>query len=909
MKKLLLFIMSLLVFGTTMAQKNAERCETANNTQIDGTDVIWDVLWTFNTNAGAQAGVETDGNHVYCPTWNTSTITRYDMDGGNATNFTIGGVSAIRDMAYDGTYFYGAAADMNLRVMDLANETLIGTINASCSGVTGIRHIAYDPNLDNGNGGFWIGNWTELGAIDMDGNELVSNVGNADCYGSAWDDTYPDNPCLWLFQQNGVEAVTFHQFDINTMAYTGVTHEASDIPGYTAGSIAGGACIWDDPVSGLKLLIGNVQQTPNLIFAYELSGGSAAFTYDMELMELDIPFYAEIDNEVDIKGKVKNKGEEAVTSFDVSYTIDGGTAEVYSVTGVNITIGGTYDFTHGTPVSFNAEGSYEIEVTIENINGNDDEDPSNNTLSQSIGVVPFIPVKKVFGEEATGTWCGWCPRGTVAMDFMAETYPETWIGVAVHNGDPMVNSVYDQGIGSQISGYPNGLVDRAVGGINPANFENYYLDRMEAITPAAIDIVNFTYDPVTRVVDFDLKAEFVVDIDHELRFNVVLAEDSLWGTSSAWAQANYYSGGGQGVMGGYELLPNPVPAADMHYDHVAREILGGWDGTEGSLPLSIAAGETHMFNYTYTLPEDWIFEKMHFIGLLIDQTSGVVLNANNVLNAPDDACQNFDVLTVGDYVAGQLGGMWTTWSGTPGTAEDAMVSDAESNSGANSFVIDAGTIDLVFQLDTEPIDAGQWLYSNYIYVPTGFSGYFNVQATPTAGEAWVIDLYFDDGGEGHFATSSTETFTYSQDTWILVEINFDLDADFAEVYFDGALITVFAWDGTIGGIDYYGANTGGAPGAYFDDVCFGEGWMYTSVEEKLATTTQLYPNPASDLVNIKSDYTIESITVYNFAGQVVLTEAVNNTTYRVNTANFDAGIYLFQMETQEGRIAKRIIIE
>ena len=77
----------------------------------------------------------------------------------------------------------------------------------------------------------------------------------------------------------------------------------------------------------------------------------------------------------------------------------------------------------------------------------------------------------------------------------------------------------------------------------------------------------------------------------------------------------------------------------------------------------------------------------------------------------------------------------------------------------------------------------------------------------------------------------------------------------------------------------------------------------------MATSTRLYPNPATDLVNISSDYTIESITVYNFAGQVVLTEAVNNTTFRVNTANFDAGIYLFQMETQEGRIAKRIIIE
>ena len=39
--------------------------------------------------------------------------------------------------------------------------------------------------------------------------------------------------------------------------------------------------------------------------------------------------------------------------------------------------------------------------------------------------------------------------------------------------------------------------------------------------------------------------------------------------------------------------------------------------------------------------------------------------------------------------------------------------------------------------------------------------------------------------------AATDVFDYAQDTWIMVEINFDLDADFAEVYFDGALMTVF----------------------------------------------------------------------------------------------------------------------
>ena len=185
-----------------------------------------------------------------------------------------------------------------------------------------------------------------------------------------------------------------------------------------------------------------------------------------------------------------------------------------------------------------------------------------------------------------------------------------------------------------------------------------------------------------------------------------------------------------------------------------------------------------------------------------------VLNQNqseNQRNSGDREmdCENFDALTVGGLVADQLGGMWTTWSGT--SADDATVSDAYSNSPDNSFVVDAGAVDLVYTFGAEALTTGKWNYSNYIYVPTGFSGYFNVQSEPTPGVAWVIDFYFDDGGAGRFSVDGTDTdFTYAQDTWIMVQINFDLDADMGDVYFDGELVYSFVTANSIGGIDYYG---------------------------------------------------------------------------------------------------------
>ncbi len=210
----------------------------------------------------------------------------------------------------------------------------------------------------------------------------------------------------------------------------------------------------------------------------------------------------------------------------------------------------------------------------------------------------------------------------------------------------------------------------------------------------------------------------------------------------------------------------------------------------------------------------------------------------------------------------------------------------------------------------EALTTGQWLYSNYIYVPTGFSGYFNVQSEPTPGVAWVIELFFDDGGAGHFTVDGENTeYTYAQDTWIMVSINFDLDEGKAWVKFDDDMMLEFTTANTIGGIDYYGSDGGGAPGAFYDDVCFTTGDIISGIDEYQTSSINVYPNPATYIVNVKSDMQINSVKVYNYLGQIIVNETVNTTLYQLNTSQYQSGVYFFQIETNEGIITKRIIIK
>jgi hypothetical protein len=209
------------------------------------------------------------------------------------------------------------------------------------------------------------------------------------------------------------------------------------------------------------------------------------------------------------------------------------------------------------------------------------------------------------------------------MEYMAETYPDSWIGIAVHNDDPMVVPEYDAGIQPWIGGYPSGLIDRS-GEYDPMDFEEAFNERITEFSPAELMVKKQSL--LDGVLTFEVTASFYAKVAN-FSLNAVLVEDYVTGTGAGYNQVNYYSGGGLGEMGGFENLPNPVPAADMVYMDVARALPGGWEGIEGSLPDTVYAGETFSYEFFVALDESWDYNNMQIVGMLINNNSGEIENA------------------------------------------------------------------------------------------------------------------------------------------------------------------------------------------------------------------------------------------------------------------------------------------
>ena len=199
---------------------------------------------------------------------------------------------------------------------------------------------------------------------------------------------------------------------------------------------------------------------------------------------------------------------------------------------------------------------------------------------------------------------------------------------------------------------------------------------------------------------------------------------------------------------------------------------------------------------------------------------------------PPTECEGFDDLNVGDYVALELGGLWTTWSDAPGTAEDAIVSDAYSVSPSNSILIE-GSTDLILKAAETNLTSGVHTFMNDIYIPTGFTGYWNLQKDVVPGTEWGFQIMYEDTMMMVIdaGAAAAAVIPYSYDTWYHNEVVVDLDNDWCQFYIDGELIIEYQWTLgtfgtpgalTLGSTDIF-ANPGSAgtpPGAYFDNVCF-----------------------------------------------------------------------------------------
>ncbi len=265
MKRLSLFIVCLLTisaYAQHTANDQSPMADPVANSVMDRD--TFNLEFSFPPTAFVgDYGIESDGTDLFVTQWLGDSLAKYDQIGNILETFVIPGVERVRDLAYDGQYYYGGRSSEYFFKMDFVNKVLVDTIFTSFN----IRGMAYDP-VENV---LWASsNWEpDFYKLDMQGNVLDSWVASGQTMdgisGLAVDNVSPGGPFLWGFSQDSTGSVIV-KYDIATQSQTG---NMIDMSALQTGGIAGGLFINNlGPRSG-ETLGGMIQN--DMVFAFDLA--------------------------------------------------------------------------------------------------------------------------------------------------------------------------------------------------------------------------------------------------------------------------------------------------------------------------------------------------------------------------------------------------------------------------------------------------------------------------------------------------------------------------------------------------------------------------------------------------------------------------------------------------------------
>ena len=113
------------------------------------------------------------------------------------------------------------------------------------------------------------------------------------------------------------------------------------------------------------------------------------FGLNAEMTLLTFPTNISLGAAVNIEGVITNIGAETIESFDIVWSQGGAMSYSQSYENLSISSGNAYDFTHQDQFYAESAGLYPIDVTVTNVNGQQDEDLTNNSLTNSIMVIEY----------------------------------------------------------------------------------------------------------------------------------------------------------------------------------------------------------------------------------------------------------------------------------------------------------------------------------------------------------------------------------------------------------------------------------------------------------------------------------------------------------------------------------------
>ena len=878
-----------------------------------GSRVIGDLQFAFPTvdNSG-EAGCESDGEYVYTVLWNGSNYFRYDLAGNLLETFTIPGTSAVRDLAYDGEFMYGAAANTTVYVMDFNTHTLVTSFTAP----TAVRAIAYNEDTES----FYGNNWgTAIVNFDASGANLGSFTPSvSSIYGLAYDKWTDDpNQYLWAYDQGANNLI---QFALPGGAPTGLTINANAIAGATG--IAGGAYTQPQLFASDKVTIGGNAQN-NMMWGIELAdydggggGGGGMIPNGLVSFNLyrdgvniaNVPYAGQgVDEWVTY---VDNNVDPGTYGYDVSAVYDltiFGFPGDYGESAWNGT--DIVDVVWGFDLPF-FEGWNNGTFTFQGWSFNDQS--ANWKINSQVGDPapsaeftwdPLLVLDYTSTLVSNPITADLLTEGDIWMDFDLKLNDRNSTGE-----EKMLVEVYDGANWNQVAEFANtGSFDFTGSHIDITNYSmsRVFKVRFNAVGQNSFDIVSWFVDNISIyrecAAPTDLIGAYVWNDDPPMYedFGVEICWEAPYVPEPISDWIHWDSGindNGIGLTGGGTFSVAARWDAGQLSDYAGTSITKmqyfPQDGSFTSIILKIWTGAN---------AGTMIYEEDVTSTSVVGMWNEVTLTAPIPLPVNDELWVGYTVThTANGWPAGTDAGPAIVGYG------DMITMDGSTWDPLSSFGLDYNW-NVQFYVTEVSSSSPVPMIDDVVYdTPDGTlvrGGIINESPVAANGSdsrfITGFNIYrMEEGGTAYELYDVVE-YVNGQSTYCYFDAYPNVDIQTGYYY-----QVTSAYSGETDACESSPAMAYELP---MDDFVY---VFVTDIANPNAiATTNVYPNPAQDMVTVTSSLPMTQLTVTNYVGQVVYTGQMNDaTSMTLNTGSYQAGVYLVKINTENGVVTKRVII-
>lgn len=333
--------------------------------------------------------------------------------------------------------------------------------------------------------------------------------------------------------------------------------------------------------------------------------------YDMSVRTIELPRYVgRTAGPILFWGELSNLGAQPITSYDLNYSINGGTPVTQPVTGVFIAplASDPYGTMGATGWQPTANGLYTVRVWASNLNGNPDQVPANDTIVRTVTVVDSAVTRKVVEESFTSSTCPPCRAGNTNVRAVNRANPGKYVRVAYQQNFPAPGNdpYYTAESGARFQFYNGSYIPYMIldggWGDNSQSLTSAILNQFHDV-PAVMKVTS-SYSVIGRTVTATAQLRPYADFPaNQLVAHMIITERTTVNNARTNGETEFHD-----VM--KKMMPNQ----------------------NGTLLGALSSGQPVTLTQTYTFPANnnvESFDSLQVVIFVQDQFTKEVVNGNS----------------------------------------------------------------------------------------------------------------------------------------------------------------------------------------------------------------------------------------------------------------------------------------